>query len=136
MKIFGREPALVIGAGGSILTVLAALNVPGIDAGAAAAITSLLAAGIIAVTTRPIAPALFTGAVAAGAALIAEYGYNVSDGTVAAISGAVLAGFALFGIRPQVVPTSDPKQGLTVKVAGGASDPSMVSAIKRYSQGQ
>jgi len=103
-KIFGREPALVIGAIGSLLTVLAALNVPGIDAGAAAAITAAVSALVIAFTTRPVAPALFTGVVAAGAALIAEYGYNVSDGTVAAISGAVLAGFALFGVRPQVAP--------------------------------
>lgn len=107
MKIFGREPALVIGAIGSLLTVLAALNMPGIDAGAAAAITAFLASAIIAVTTRPVAPALFTGVVAAGAALIAEYGYNVSDGAVAAISGAVLAGFALFGIRPQVSPAAE-----------------------------
>ena len=127
MKIFGREPALIIGAIGSIVTVLAALNVPGIDAGAAAAITSLLAAVIIAFTTRPIAPALFTGAVAAGAALIAQYGYNVSDGTVAAISGAVLAGFALFGIRPQVTPTADPQPG--VKLVN--PDPTTLSAVKR-----
>lgn len=104
MKIFGREPALIVGAVGSLLTVLAALNVPGIDAGAAAAITAFFSALIIAMCTRPWAPALFTGVVAAGAALIAEYGYNVSDGAVAAISGAVLAGFALFGIRPQVTP--------------------------------
>ncbi|MGI5144778.1 hypothetical protein ACQEVC_45425 [Plantactinospora sp. CA-294935] len=107
MKLWGREPALVIGAIGALLTVLASLNMPGIDAGAAAAITAFASAVIIAFTTRPIAPALFTGVVAAGAALIAEYGYNVSDGTVAAISGAVLAGFALFGIRPQVVPAAE-----------------------------
>lgn len=108
MKIFGKEPALIVGLIGSLLTVLAALNVPGISAGAAAAITSFLAAVIIAFTTRPIAPALFTGAVAAGAALVAEYGYHVSDGTIAALSAAVLAAFALFGIRPQVTPTAAP----------------------------
>lgn len=107
MKIFGREPALVIGAIGSLLTVLAAFNMPGLTPGAAAAITAAVTAVIIAVTTRPVAPALFTAAVAAGAALIAEYGYHLSDGTVAAISGAVLAGCALLGIRPQVVPVSD-----------------------------
>lgn len=109
MKIFGREPALIIGVIGSLLTVAAALGIPGLDAGAAAALTALASAGIIAVTTRPIAPALFTGVVAAAAALIAEYGYHVSEGTVAAISGAVLAVFALFGIRPQVTPLADPR---------------------------
>ncbi|MDR7278946.1 hypothetical protein [Catenuloplanes atrovinosus] len=107
MKIFGREPALVIGAIGSLLTVLAALGTPGIDAGAAAAITSLAAAVIMAITTRPVAPALFTGAVAAGAALLAEYGFAVSEGTVGAISGAVIAAFALFGVRPQVEPAGE-----------------------------
>lgn len=104
MKIFGREPALVIGAVGALLTVLAALNLPGVTAGAAAAITALIAAAVTAWTTRPVAPALFTGVIAAGAVLLAEYGYHVPDGTVAAIGGAVVAGFALFGIRPQVVP--------------------------------
>jgi hypothetical protein len=108
VKLFGREPALIIGAIGSLLTVLASLNVPGIDAGAAAAITAFLAAGIIAATTRPVAPALFTGVVAAGAALVAEYGMNVPDGVTGAISAAVLAGFALFGIRPQVTPSTGP----------------------------
>ncbi|MEU8185995.1 hypothetical protein [Micromonospora carbonacea] len=106
MKLFGREPALVIGAIGAVLTVLASLNVPGIDAGAAAAITAFAAAVIIALTTRPVAPALFTGVVAAGAALVAEYGMNVPDGVTGAISAAVLAFFALAGVRPQVEPTA------------------------------
>lgn len=106
MKIFGREPALVIGAIGSLLTVLAALNVPGVDAGAAAAITAFVSAVIIAATTRPWAPALFTGVVAAGAALVAEYGFQVPDGVTGAVSGFVLALFALAGIRPQVSPAA------------------------------
>ncbi|MFI6819710.1 hypothetical protein ACIBJE_02010 [Micromonospora sp. NPDC050187] len=109
MKILGREPALVIGAIGSIMTVLAALNVPGIDAGAAAAITAFLASCIIAATTRPVAPALFTAVISAGVALVAEYGMNVPDAVTGALSGAVLAGFALFGIRPQVSPTPSPE---------------------------
>ncbi|GLZ62889.1 hypothetical protein [Micromonospora sp. NBRC 107095] len=104
MKVFGREPALIIGAVGALLTVLASLNVPGIDAGAAAAITAFVSALLIALTTRPWAPALFTGVVAAGAALVAEYGMNVPDGVTGAVSGAVLALFALAGVRPQVEP--------------------------------
>lgn len=109
MKIFGREPALIISAIGTLTTLLVALNVPGLSAGAGAALTTLLTAGIIAATTRPIAPALFTGVVAAGAALFAEYGLHVADNVVAAISSVVLVGFTLFGIRPQVTPNADPR---------------------------
>ncbi|MGJ3228931.1 hypothetical protein ACQEUV_26780 [Micromonospora aurantiaca (nom. illeg.)] len=108
MKIFGREPALIVGAIGSVLTVLAALKTPGIDAGAAAAITAFLSAVIIALTTRPWAPALFTGVIAAGAALVAEYGLAVPDGVTGAISASVLALFALLGVRPQVDPPIGP----------------------------
>jgi hypothetical protein len=109
MKIFGREPALIISAIGALVTLLVALNIPGLSAGAGAAITSFLTAVIIAFTTRPVAPALFTAVVAAGAALFAQYGLHVSDGVVAAASSVVLVGFALFGIRPQVTPTADPR---------------------------
>jgi hypothetical protein len=105
-QLWGREPALVIAAIGAVLTTLAALNVPGIDAGAAAAITAFISACVIAWTTRPAAPALFTGVVTALAALLVEYGLNVSDGTVAAVSGTVLAGFALI-TRGQVEPKTE-----------------------------
>ncbi|MEU4570741.1 hypothetical protein [Micromonospora sp. NPDC023956] len=107
MRIFGREPALIIGAIGSLITVLAALNLPWLSASQAAALTALLAAGITAWTTRPAAPALYVGVVAAGAVLLAEYHLHVSDEAVAAIGGAIVAGFALFGIRPQVSPAAE-----------------------------
>lgn len=107
MKILGREPALIVGAVGSILTVFAALNVPGLSTGAAAAITALLSAVLIAVSTRPVAPALYTGVIAAAVALLAEYGFAVPDGVVASLPAAVLAAFALFGVRPQVEPKAD-----------------------------
>lgn len=108
MRIWGREPALIISAVGALLTVLAALNLPWLDAGAAAAITALVSAGIIAATTRPVAPALFTGIVTATAALVAQYGFDLSNELVAAVSAAVLVFCALFGIRPQVTPTDAP----------------------------
>jgi hypothetical protein len=118
MKILGREPALIIGAIGSLLTVLAALNVPGITAGAAAAITALIAAGITAAFTRPVAPAVYTGLVAAGVAVLTEYGLNVPDSVVAALTAAVVACFPLFAIRPQVTPTKSPAAS-----ASGAATP-------------
>lgn len=101
---FGREPALIIGAVGSILTVLVAMNLPWIDAGSAAALMALITAGATAFFTRPLAPALFTGAFTAAVALFGEYGFQLSDQMIAALAGLILAGFALFGIRPQVSP--------------------------------
>lgn len=106
MRIFGREPSVVIGAIGSLVTLLVSMNIPGLSAGAGAAIIAFITAAIIAATTRPVAPALFTAVVAPAAALFAEYGLNVSDAVVAGITGLILAAFALFGIRPQVVPAS------------------------------
>lgn len=107
MKIFGREPAAVIAAVGSIMTFLAAVAVPGISAGAASAITGLIAAGIIAATTRPVAPALLTAVITAGVAVAAEYGLHVSDAAVGASTGVVLAVFALLA-RGQVSPKEAP----------------------------
>lgn len=108
MKIFGREPTLIINAAGSLLTVLAALNLDWLSASAAVAITALITAGITAWATRPIAPSLYVGTITALAAVIAEYGYNASDALVAALGGATIAGFALFGVRPQVSPVPTP----------------------------
>lgn len=103
MKIFGREPAAVIAAVGSIITVAAALNMPWLSAGQAAALTAVVAAVILVVTTRPVAPGLVTGVVAAGAALFTEYGLHFSDALVGALTAAVLAVFALI-TREQVSP--------------------------------
>lgn len=114
MRIFGREPALIIGAIGTVVTLLVALGIPGLDAGAGAAVTTLITAVIIAATTRPVAPALYTGIVAAGAALLTEYGFNLSEDIVVGVSAVLLAGFSLFGIRPQVTPNADPRPADTV----------------------
>lgn len=107
MKIFGREPAVVVAAIGAFLTFAAAVGIPGLDAGAAAALAALVSAGVIAATTRPIAPALFTGVVTAGVAVLAEYGMHVSDEVVGSASALVLALFALL-TRAQVTPKADP----------------------------
>lgn len=117
MKIFGREPTVIIALIGAVVTLLVAFNTPGISAGAGAAITSAATAVLIALTTRPLAPGLFTAAVSAGAALLAEYQFHLSDAQVGSISGLVLVVFALFGIRPQVTPRADaapiaPAQGV------------------------
>jgi hypothetical protein len=103
------EPALIIGFIGSVLTTLATLNVSWLPASAVAVILSLLTAAATAFFTRPVAPSLYAGVVAAAAAVLAQYGFHVPDAAVAGISGIILAGFALFGIRNQVSPTSEVK---------------------------
>lgn len=100
------EPALWIGLIGSILTTLVSLHLFGITPGIAAAILALITAAVTAVFTKPIAPALYTGVIAAGVALVAQFGFNVPDSVTTALSGLTLAVFALFGIRPQVFPTN------------------------------
>lgn len=107
IKIFGREPALWLAAIGAVVTWAVSLELHWLNAGQATAIVTFITAVVIALTTRPIAPALFAGAVAAGAAMFAEYQLNVSDAFVTGLGAVILAGFALFGIRPQVTPAAD-----------------------------
>ncbi len=108
MKIFGREPAVIIGFVGAVITVVVALNVQWLSAGQGAAAAGFITALVIAATTRPVAPALFTAVVTAAAALFAEYGMHASDALIAGITGLVLAGFTLI-TRPQVTPNADPR---------------------------
>lgn len=108
MKLFGRDPALWVSAIGALLGVLAATQNPWVDPGQAAAIVLLLSSVVAAALTRPVAPALFTGVVAAGVALLAEYQLDVSPSLTAAIGGAVLTVLALVGVRPQVAPVESP----------------------------
>lgn len=103
VKILGREPALIIGLIGAVVATLAATGVSFLSASQAAAATAAIAALIIAATTRPVAPALFTGAWTAAVALFAEYQLDLSDELVGAVSGLILAVFA-FVTREQVSP--------------------------------
>jgi hypothetical protein len=107
LKIFGREPSLWIALIGALLTWAAGLGLDFLNTGQAVAATVAITAVIIAVTTRPVAPALYVAAVGAAAALFAEYGLHWSEAAVTGLGGIILAGFALFGIRPQVTPKSD-----------------------------
>lgn len=107
MKVFGREPALILQTVSAALALLVTFNFNGLSAEQAAAIVAVLSAAFAAATaaiTRPIAPSAFTGLVAAAAALIAAYGYEVSTETVGAVNALALAGLA-FLTRGQVTPT-------------------------------
>jgi len=113
MKIV-REPALIIGIIGSVLTSAAALGVDWLSPAAAAGIVAFLTAALIAWRTRPVAPGLYVAAGSALVAIMAEYGLHLSDAWVGFLTSLVLGGFALFGIRPQVTPVSDPRPHMTV----------------------
>lgn len=109
IKIFGREPALWLALIGSAVTWGVSLGLDWLNPGQATAIVTFVTGVVIALTTRPIAPALFVAVVAAGAALFGQYGLNWSDAAVTGLGGIILAAFALFGVRPQVTPAADPR---------------------------
>ena len=107
MKLFGREPALVVATISAGLSLLVTFNfgLSAEQAGAIVAVISAVFAAATAVITRPIAPSAFTGLVAAVVALLAAYGFNVSPETVGALNAVVLAVLGLL-TRGQVSPAT------------------------------
>jgi ABC-type thiamin/hydroxymethylpyrimidine transport system permease subunit len=101
-----REPALIIGVISAALSLLVTLNFHGLTSEQAALIVAAITAvgGVItAVATRPVAPAAFTALIAAVAALLAGFHFNLDPATVAAFNGLVLAVLTLV-TRHQVTP--------------------------------
>lgn len=106
-KIFGTEPALIIGAISAALSLVVTLGI-GLttdQAGAWVAVISAVFAVVTAVATRPIAPAAFTGLVTVAAALLGAYHFHVAPGTVVAVNGLVIAVLAVV-TRGQVSPAT------------------------------
>jgi hypothetical protein len=111
VKIFGREPTLVLQSLSALLAVFVAVGLPNLSAEQAALIIAALTAvlGVVnALLVRPVAPAAFIGLVGAVAALLAGYGLDVSQAVVGAISAAVVSVLALL-TRVQVTPVADPR---------------------------
>lgn len=109
-KIFGNEPAVIVGTISAALSLVVTLGVglSADQAGAWVAVITAAFAVVTAVMTRPIAPAAFTGLVTVGATLLAAYHFDVSGGTVAAVNGTVLAVLTLL-TRGQVSPLAATK---------------------------
>lgn len=106
MKIFGREPVVVLNTLAAVLGLIVSLGITGLTAETAGAIVGVATAilgAIAAAMTRPIAPQAFTAVVAAGAVLVGTFGYEVSQETVGAINTVVLAALTLL-TRVQVSP--------------------------------
>lgn len=111
MKIFGREPTLIIQSVSALLAIFVAVGIPNLSTDQAALIIAALTAtlGVVnAIMVRPVAPAAFIGLVGAVAALLAGYGFDVSQAVVGAISAAVVSVLALL-TRVQVTPAADPR---------------------------
>lgn len=116
MRIFGREPALILATVSASLSLLVSFGFDGLSAEQAAAIVAVLSAVFAAVTaaiTRPIAPSAFTGLVAAVVVLLAAYGMDVSQETVGAVNAVILAVLGLV-TRGQVSPTTAPARPTAV----------------------
>lgn len=107
MRIFGREPVVVLNSLSAVLGLVVSLGFTGLTAEQAGSIVGFVTAvfGVVAaVMTRPVAPQAFTTAVAAAAVLVATFGYEVSQSTIGAVNGVVLATLTLL-TRPQVSPS-------------------------------
>ncbi|MFI8439918.1 hypothetical protein ACIGKG_04780 [Streptomyces rochei] len=108
MKIFGREPVAVLNTLSAVLGFVVTLGVTPLSAEMAGGIVAFVTAvlgGIAAAKTRPVAPQAFTAIVAAGAVLVATFGYEVSQEVIGGVNGVVLAVLTLL-TRVQVTPSS------------------------------
>lgn len=119
IRLWGREPTLVIGAIASVLSVLVTFNLDNLSAKQAALIIVVLNAvlgAVNALAVRPISPAAVTYLIASVAALATAYGFTVDEATVGAVNSAVIA-VLMFLTRGQVTPVADPRvvEGTVVK---------------------
>lgn len=106
VRIFGREPALWVGFLTAVLSVAGMLGFDNLSALQAAAIAgglNALGAIVTAWQVRPIAPAIYTNAVAAGTAIANAYGTAASPQMVLGLNAVMLAALALL-TRGQVSP--------------------------------
>ena len=121
MKLFGREPVVVLNTLSAVLGLIVTLGLTGLThemAGAIVGVVSAILGAIAAAMTRPIAPQAFTAVVSAGGALVATFRYEADPATVGAINTVVLAGLTLL-TRVQVSPSS-PSAPVTTGTPAGA----------------
>lgn len=110
--IFGREPAVLIGAVAASLAVIIGFVPDALTTEQAGAITAFLTAAAAvwtAVKVRPLAPTLFTGVITTGATLLATFGTHLSQSQVGALAAASVALMTALVVRPQSTPVSNPR---------------------------
>jgi hypothetical protein len=110
MRIFGREPAVVLGIISATLSLAVTFNVglSSEQAGAIVAVISGVFAAITAAITRPVTPSAFTGLVAVVVAFLATFHFNVAPETVGSLNALVVA-LLVFLTRGQVSPPARPR---------------------------
>lgn len=110
MKLFGREPAVIVGTIGAALTLVGTLGIglTGDQATLWTAAVGAITGALVAAATKPIAPGAFLAVVATAVPLVASYGFKISDETVTGINGLILAVLPLL-VRNQVTPQADPR---------------------------
>lgn len=109
MRIFGREPALWLAVIQAALGVLVGFQLDGLSAEQAAiwlSLTNALIAVVQALLTRPIAPTVFTNALAILATLGAAYGLDWGQELVASLNLLVVAVVTLIA-RGEISPAPD-----------------------------
>lgn len=125
--IFGREPTLWLAAASSLIIVVGTFGLKFISGDQAAllvvAINAIFGA-INAYTVRPISPVAFTYALGSIIALVAAYGVNLPDTTVASLNAAVIPILALLS-RGQVSPVETPVSEITENPLPEAAEASM-----------
>jgi hypothetical protein len=108
MKIFGREPAVVIQAVVALLTLAVSFGLP-LPGGALAAISLVLTAAAttwVALHVKPIAPTVFGGLIIAVATLAGYFGYDLSAERTGALTATVALLVTLI-TRAQQTPAAD-----------------------------
>ncbi len=115
MRIFGREPALIIGVIVAVISLLGTLGYSFLSADQAGlwiAVVNGVAAAIMAWTVRPMSPAVYTYAVGVIVALATGYGLTFTPEQVAAVNG-LLIGILTLVTRNQVSPIPTPVTATT-----------------------
>lgn len=110
MKIFGREPTVVLQSISALLSIIVTFGVDWLTAEQQVLLVAFIGAafGLLnALMVQPWAPGAFIAFVTAGAALLTGYGLTLSPELVGAITAAVPVLLAL-QIRGQVTPTASP----------------------------
>jgi hypothetical protein len=105
---FRFEPAILIQTISAGLALLVTFGIPGLSADQAALIVATVAAilGVVtALKVRPIAPAIFTTLITAGAALLTGYGLDLSQEMIGAVQVFVVAVMTML-TRGQVSPAA------------------------------
>jgi hypothetical protein len=106
VKIFGREPALVIGTIVAIISLAGTLGFSFLTADQAGlwiVVVNAIAAAAMAWLTRPLQPGIYTYAVGAILALVTAYGLTLTPEQVNAVNALVVPVLALL-TRGQVSP--------------------------------